>query len=325
MPAVTFTIEPDELLGLNALVTLEKAEDNSAEADGTESGAEDGAVLAARTLLRAALAEKLTEANLPWAPSAEVASERAAEAAKPRGSLRRLTENKALRKTAAYVLTVATVVVVWGGYAERWRWTGFQANHQLWDWLQLLLLPIVAASVPLWLQYRRFIGRTRTLLYLAFLAVCAGFTIAAYLVPLPWTGFQGQTLWNWFTLLLLPVAVACTVALISKRIHPIKLIGMLRPRHKVISAGLGAGWVVTVIGGYGLRWGWTGYPGNTLWDWLQLLLLPLVFPTILLPAILRWITGNAPGRANAAAVAPALSEPASEAVSDQEELTPDHA
>ena len=28
----------------------------------------------------------------------------------------------------------------------------------------------------------------------------------------------------------------------------------------------------------------TGYPGNTLWEWLQLLLLPLVIPAILLPA-----------------------------------------
>jgi hypothetical protein len=56
-----------------------------------------------------------------------------------------------------------------------------------------------------------------------------------------------------------------------------------------------------------------------------------VFPTILLPAILRWITGNAAGRAREAVVSPALGEPASEAVSEQEaateqeELTPDHA
>ena len=59
------------------------------------------------------------------------------------------------------------------------------------------------------------------------------------------------------------------------------------------------GWIVTVIGGYVLRWSWTGYAGNTLWDWLTLLLLPLVFPTILLPALLRWISGNAAARASA--------------------------
>lgn len=37
-----------------------------------------------------------------------------------------------------------------------------------------------------------------------------------------------------------------------------------------------------MIGDYALRWSETGYPGNTLWDWLQLLLLPLVVPAILL-------------------------------------------
>ena len=65
-------------------------------------------------------------------------------------------------------------------------------------------------------------------------------------------------------------------------------------------AALAVGWIVTVIGGYALRWTWTGYADNTLWDWLQLLLLPLVFPTILLPALLKWVSGNAAGRASEA-------------------------
>jgi hypothetical protein len=59
-----------------------------------------------------------------------------------------------------------------------------------------------------------------------------------------------------------------------------------------------------------------GYEGNTLWDWLQLLLLPLVFPTILLPAMLKWVSGNAEQRAEkakeermaAAAAGPAASQ-----------------
>jgi hypothetical protein len=62
-----------------------------------------------------------------------------------------------------------------------------------------------------------------------------------------------------------------------------------------------AGWIITVIGGYALQWTWTGYPGNTLWDWLEMLLVPLVFPTILLPFLLKWISGNA---AEQAAMAP---------------------
>ena len=35
----------------------------------------------------------------------------------------------------------------------------------------------------------------------------------------------------------------------------------------------------------------TAFPGNTLSYWLQLLLLPLMVPAILLPALLNWITG----------------------------------
>jgi hypothetical protein len=43
---------------------------------------------------------------------------------------------------------------------------------------------------------------------------------------------------------------------------------------------------VVAIGGYVWKWGWTGFEGNTLWDWLHLLFLPVVVPTVLLPAAL---------------------------------------
>jgi hypothetical protein len=79
-----------------------------------------------------------------------------------------------------------------------------------------------------------------------------------------------------------------------------------------------------VIGGYLLRWRWTGYSGYAghagyaghggygpyvgkyLWDWLTLLLAPLVFPTILLPALLKWVSGNAARRASEARKAPVI-------------------
>jgi hypothetical protein len=124
-----------------------------------------------------------------------------------------------------------------------------------------------------------------------------GFVIAGYLVPLSWTGFRGQTLWDWLELLVLPAAVTTTMTLISMRVQEPK--AGLRPYQKAIIAALSAGWVVTVIGGYVLRWKWTGYAGNSLWDWFQMLL-PLVFPAILLPSLLKWISGNAAGRASTA-------------------------
>ena len=40
-------------------------------------------------------------------------------------------------------------------------------------------------------------------------------------------------------------------------------------------------------GGYGHHWPWTGINGHTatLWDWLHLLLLPLLLPIVVVPAL----------------------------------------
>jgi hypothetical protein len=55
-----------------------------------------------------------------------------------------------------------------------------------------------------------------------------------------------------------------------------------------------------VIAGCLVPLSWTGFRGNTLWDWLQLLLVPLVFPTILIPALIKWVSGDATRRARQA-------------------------
>lgn len=288
--AETFTIEPDEFLGLSALVDLGRA----------ANGSGAGTVTEAKTLMRRALADKLEDAGLPWAPSAEAVKRAVAEAAEPPSGMRRLMGNKKMRKDAAYALAVAVLVALWGGYAQGWKWTGFQKNDQLWDWLTLLLLPVAVATIPLWIQDRDYISRGRRVTYGVLIVAWTGFVIAGYLVPLNWTGFHGQTLWDWFELLLLPAALATTMALTSMRLPLPKVLRSLRPYQKGIMAALAAGWIVTVIGGYVLGWTWTGYAHNTLWDWLQLLLLPLLFPTILLPALLNWVSGNAAARASQA-------------------------
>jgi hypothetical protein len=41
-----------------------------------------------------------------------------------------------------------------------------------------------------------------------------------------------------------------------------------------------------ILGGYEWGWNWTGLHGNTLWDWLHLLLLPVAVPVLLRPAII---------------------------------------
>ncbi len=285
--AVTFTIEPDEFLGLSALADLGQ----------TANGGGTDTVTQAKTLMRRALADKLEDAGLSWAPSAEAVKQRAAEAAEPDTAMRRLMGSRRRRKDTACALAVAMLVALWGGYARGWNWTGFGANGQLWDWLHLLLLPVVIGTIPLWIRNRDYISRIRRVTHAVVIVACTGFVITGYLVPLNWTGFRGQTLWDWFELLLLPAALAATT---SMRVPLPKVLRSLRPYQKGIMAALAAGWIVTVIGGYVLGWTWTGYARNTLWDWLQLLLLPLLFPTILLPALLNWVSGNAAGRASQA-------------------------
>ena len=135
MAVLTFAIEPDELLGLSALVELSEGAENDDTKATTKADAD--AVGKARTLMRSALADELGKAGLPWAPSAGTLKEHAAGAAGPADALQKLAENQKARKDAGYVLVVAGLVALFGGYAGGWKWTGFQTNGQVWDWLNL--------------------------------------------------------------------------------------------------------------------------------------------------------------------------------------------
>jgi hypothetical protein len=251
MDALTIELRPDELASLNALAAA-----NGGDPDGV-----------ARELLRSALAAKLDEAGRPSATDAGRA---------PVSRTQRM-------KTIAFAVVGAVVaIVLWGGYVQEWSWTGFPDNKQLWDWLNLLLLPIVFATIPLWLRRSSGISRSHRLMFGGLVVAFAVFVAVGYLVPLHWTGFSGNRLWDWLVLILLPVTlVTLTSWSTSGR--------TITQRHKVIAAVLAAAWFVTVLGGYEWGWNWTGYQGNTLWDWLQLVLLPLVVPTLLAPAALAFV------------------------------------
>ena len=41
-----------------------------------------------------------------------------------------------------------------------------------------------------------------------------------------------------------------------------------------------------MFAGYLVPWAWTGFTGNTAWDWIKLLLLPVLLPTVVLPRLL---------------------------------------
>jgi hypothetical protein len=67
---------------------------------------------------------------------------------------------------AASILVIVPVVGIIGGYLFNWDWTGlgpyispphpkdsnFQRGKTLWDWLQLLIIPVVLAVGGFWLN-----------------------------------------------------------------------------------------------------------------------------------------------------------------------------
>jgi uncharacterized membrane protein len=317
MERLVMTLDEDELLGLQALAKVNPPSDGQAE----------GASTIAALVMREGLVSRLEQAGLPWAPSAALVEEHlresrvvgaldegdtsrdahaawttsgenpapdAAPTSRPRSSLASFWGNSRARTATCGALAMVTLVLLLGGYVAKWGWTGFESNDQVWDWLTLLLLPVAFATLPIWLEFGQHMSSARKTALLVAILAFAAFVVAGYLVPISWTGFSGNTLWDWLTLIVLPVT------LITIRAWPTSP-REIRRIHVVVASLLGIAAVITLVGGYAGTWKWTGYPGNTLWDWLQLLLAPLVVGTILVPASARMLSGDA-ARLAAAAV-----------------------
>jgi hypothetical protein len=305
MDTLTLSVDGEDLLGLKALLKLNETEG--------DAGPKTVETLAG-TLMKSGIANRLRAASLPWAPTPEQVDDhiRARQAdvhtgettgtgsdsavalretSVPATKIGRLLANSRLRQIGLSALITAAVVALLGGYISKWSWTGFADNDQVWDWLHLLLLPVALGTFPIWLRYAEHMSRTRTLVLCSLVLAFGGFVAVGYLVPLGWTGFSGNKLWDWLTLIVLPVTVVTIKAWPTspREIHR---------GHVTVFGVIFAGWIVTVIGGYAASWSWTGYQGNTLWDWLELLLAPLTLSTILVPAASRWLTGDAARRAN---------------------------
>ncbi|HVB59873.1 MAG TPA: PQQ-binding-like beta-propeller repeat protein [Ktedonobacteraceae bacterium] len=114
------------------------------------------------------------------------------------------------------ILLVAFVVFVIVAIRLGWKWTGFTANS-LWDWLKYLLIPAALAFAPcLWSTMSDRQGRqqARNRWRIFWIALFAMVLIAFIIMAIgsdnwgwTWTGFAGNKLWDWISLLFLPVTL----------------------------------------------------------------------------------------------------------------------
>lgn len=92
-----------------------------------------------------------------------------------------------------------------GGYGFNWSWTGFSGNGTLWDWMSLFLLPVTLGLMPFAFELSTGV-LLRTVAGLV--VVLAVLLVGGYGLGWSWTGFQGNTLWDWLHLLLVPVSLS---------------------------------------------------------------------------------------------------------------------
>jgi hypothetical protein len=87
-------------------------------------------------------------------------------------------------------------------------------------------------------------------------------------------------LWDWLELLVLPLVVATLPVWVELSTPP----AWFRVGGLAALVVFGA----IVVAGYTLHWRWTGFQGNTLFDWLHLLVAPLLLPLVVVPAAGSW-------------------------------------
>ncbi len=165
----------------------------------------------------------------------------------------------------------AMIVTFVGGHLMGWRWTGYRQHRDLWDVLHVAVLPVVLAVLPVWLETHTTQGRIWRVTLSASALGFAVVVVGGYAFNWGWTGFRGNTLWDWMTLLFIPATVALLPVWYETH-------ATLRRRWLVGSTLALAALAVVVLGGYAGSWAWTGFSGNTLYDWLDLLMVPLLLP-----------------------------------------------
>lgn len=140
---------------------------------------------------------------------------------------------------------------------------------------------------------RRLSARSELLVVALAAALVVGTiaVLAAHGRQWSWTGFATTTgLWNWLQMVAQPIALACFAVWLRSANRELRVWR--------ITAGAGALMLaILILGGYGWHWSWTGFSGKHLWDWLKLMLFPLVI--VLLP---EWVGRGEPFGTRAQAI-----------------------
>src|SRR5438270_2920216 len=174
---------------------------------------------------------------------------------------------------------VILAVIAAGAYAFDWKWTGFPGN-KLWDWLNLLIRPVTLTVATIWFTGNHKWGQKWTVSMMVAGVILVVLAVGGYLFDWTWTGFHGNSVWDWLNLLLLPVTL--TAVMIWFAGHR-----QWRAEWTLLVVVSGVVLAVLAVGGYLFNWTWTGFHGNRLWDWLNLLLLPIA-----LTGVTAWFTAQ---------------------------------
>ena len=138
----------------------------------------------------------------------------------PTGQVRR----RGLPPLVRHLLVVAPIlaallVVLVGGYLLHWSWTGYRSHEgtrKLWDWLEVSVLPLTLALLPVWLQSRDRHRRRWVVAESLAGAVLGVLVMGGYLLGWRWTGFTGNTLWDWLGLFLVPFVLPVVFHLLAQ-------------------------------------------------------------------------------------------------------------
>jgi hypothetical protein len=87
-----------------------------------------------------------------------------------------------------------------------WTWTGFKGNT-LWDWLKLFILPVVLAVATIWFTTQPHWHVKWTVVLVVVLVVFMVLVVGGYFFDWTWTGFKGYPLWDWISILFVPLIV----------------------------------------------------------------------------------------------------------------------